>query len=120
MSVASSSRRRSQGRAEGSSRGTTKSLPRRVILHYSSLCPDQLRKQVIITRRGKPVAVLSPFDLEADPKVEEPPLRPFEEAWEKLEEALERSQPAFSSWQEALASSRGRKSSPARSRSKAS
>lgn len=77
-------------------------------------------EQVIITRRGKPVAVLSPFDLEADPKVEEPPLRPFEEAWEKLEEALERSQPAFSSWQEALASSRGRKSSPARSRSKAS
>lgn len=77
-------------------------------------------EQVIITRRGKPVAVLSPFALEADPQVEEPPLRPFEEAWEEIEQVLERSQPAFSSWKEALASSRARPSSPARSKSKAS
>jgi prevent-host-death family protein len=77
-------------------------------------------EQVIITRRGKPVAVLSPFDLEADPKVEEPPLRPFAEAWAQIEEVLEQSQPAFSSWKEALAYSRARKSSQARSRSKSS
>lgn len=77
-------------------------------------------EQVIITRRGKPVAVLSPFDLEADPKVEEPSLRPFEEAWAQIEEVLERSQPAFSNWKEALAASRARPSSHARSRSKSS
>jgi len=63
----------------------------------------QAGEQVIVTKRGRPIAIISPFE-----EVEELKLKPFEEAWREIEEALERSEPAFDSWEEALAASRGR------------
>jgi antitoxin (DNA-binding transcriptional repressor) of toxin-antitoxin stability system len=60
---------------------------------------------VIITRRGKPVAVLSPFALEEEQYVPIP-LRPFEEAWAEIEAVLQESEPAFPDVEEALAHSR--------------
>jgi len=63
----------------------------------------QAGEQVIVTKRGRPIAIISPFA-----EVEELKLKPFEEAWREIEEALEQSEPAFDSWEEALAASRGR------------
>ena len=63
-------------------------------------------ERIVITRRGKPVAVLSPFTLEASP--EEESLRPYQEAWAEIESALSHSKPAFSHWEEALDRSRRR------------
>ncbi len=53
-----------------------------------------------LTHRGKPVAVIIPFlskeeSLSAD-------LRPFDEAWEDIERTLEKTEPPFDSWKEAI------------------
>ncbi len=73
-------------------------------------------EQVIITRRGKPVAVLSPFPLEVEEEPSVPiPLRPFAEAWAEIEAALRESEPAFSDVEEALARTRRRPRSKATS-----
>jgi prevent-host-death family protein len=51
-----------------------------------------------LTHRGKPVAVINPLSgkesLSAD-------LRSFEEAWQDIERALEKTKPPFKSWKEA-------------------
>jgi len=71
---------------------------------------------VIITKRGKPVAVLSPFPLEeAEATI---PLRPFEEAWAEIEAVLEESEPAFPTVEEALAHTRSRSRSRPKAKAK--
>jgi prevent-host-death family protein len=60
--------------------------------------------KVVLTRRGKPVAVLlSVADSEADRR-----LPPYEEAWAEIEMALAASEPEFPSLEEAMSRSRGR------------
>lgn len=58
-----------------------------------------------ITYRGRPVALLVPLkggELE-------PSIRPYEEAWADIMEALEASDPYYPDWGEAIRESRGRK-----------
>jgi len=52
-----------------------------------------------LTHRGKPVAVISPF-LSKEERFS-PGLRSFDEAWEDIERALEKTKPPFKSWKEA-------------------
>jgi len=62
--------------------------------------------RVVITRRGKPVAVLSPV---TDPVGREPVLlRPADEAWEDIAAQLKATRPRFTTWQEAMQWSRRR------------
>ena len=42
-------------------------------------------ERFVITRRGKPVAVLAPFTPRDEPRA---PARPFAEAWEEIESVL--------------------------------
>jgi prevent-host-death family protein len=51
-----------------------------------------------LTHRGKPVAVISPLSEEESLSAD---LRSFDEAWEDIERALEKSKPPFKSWKEA-------------------
>jgi prevent-host-death family protein len=60
--------------------------------------------RVVLTRRGKPVAILVPVT-ETE---EEPSLLPFEEAWAEIEEALARSEPELPTLEEAMSHTRGR------------
>lgn len=61
--------------------------------------------KVVVTRRGKPLAVIMPYqELQPDDEV----LRPLPEAWSEITEALRRHPPRFRSWQEALRWSRRR------------
>ena len=62
-------------------------------------------ERFVITRRGKPVAVLAPF---TPPKEPARPVRPFAEAWEEIESALLSSEPAFATLEEALGHTRQR------------
>ena len=62
-------------------------------------------ERFVITKRGKPVAVLAPFAARDEPRQ---PVRPFAEAWEEIESALLESDPAFATVEEALAHSRQR------------
>jgi len=52
-----------------------------------------------LTYRGKPVAIIAP-STEKEKKILEG-LRSFDEAWKDIEDALERTEPAFKGWQEA-------------------
>ena len=52
-----------------------------------------------LTYRGKPVAIIAP-STEKEKKILEG-LRSFGEAWKDIEDALERTEPAFKGWQEA-------------------
>lgn len=56
--------------------------------------------KVLVTMRGKPVAVISHPDLQKR-KSEEPMLRPLDEAWKDIEETLDKTKPFFTSWREA-------------------
>lgn len=60
--------------------------------------------RVVLTRRGKPVAILVPVT-ETE---EEPSLPSFEEAWAEIDEALARSEPEFPTLEEAMSHTRGR------------
>ena len=51
-----------------------------------------------LTHRGKLVAVISPLSEEESLSAD---LRSFDEAWEDIERALEKSKPPFKSWKEA-------------------
>lgn len=63
-------------------------------------------RRVLITRRGKPVAVLAPV---AETSTREAPgLRPFSEAWADIEAQLKATTPPFPTWKEALRWSRRR------------
>ncbi len=52
-----------------------------------------------LTHRGKTVAVINPSLSEE--KSFSPDLRSFDEAWEDIERALEKTEPPFKSWKEA-------------------
>ena len=62
-------------------------------------------ERFVITKRGKPVAVLAPFAPRDEPRQ---PVRPFAEAWEEIESVLLNSAPAFATLEEALGHSRQR------------
>ena len=53
-------------------------------------------EKVLVTRRGKPFAYISPFT------DDEFALKPFEQAWKDIEKTLERTEPHFKSWREAM------------------
>jgi prevent-host-death family protein len=61
-------------------------------------------RRVIITRRGRPVAVLIP----AVPPADEAAEMSYEDAWQDIEDALSRSQPQDRSWRRAMDRSRRR------------
>jgi prevent-host-death family protein len=56
-------------------------------------------EKVLITKRGKPCAVLSPLE---DGQLRTLDLRPFEEAWRDIEQSLRNTRPHYKTWQEAL------------------
>lgn len=60
--------------------------------------------RVLLTRRGRPVAILMPVDDQESDRA----LPPFEQAWEEIEQALASSEAEFSSLEEAMSHSRGR------------
>jgi prevent-host-death family protein len=62
--------------------------------------------RVLITRRGKPVAILSPATEAASHREEG--LRPLSEAWPAIEARLRATAPPFPTWREALRWSRRR------------
>ena len=74
-------------------------------------------ERVIITKRGKPVAVLSPFPAEGEEALPIS-LRPFAEAWAEIERALEESEPAFPTVEEAPAHTRSRSRSRPQAKAK--
>jgi antitoxin (DNA-binding transcriptional repressor) of toxin-antitoxin stability system len=53
-------------------------------------------ERVLVTRRGKPFACISPF---TDDEFE---LKPFQQVWKDIEKTLERTEPDFKSWREAM------------------
>ena len=59
-----------------------------------------------LTHRGKPVAVIAPSLSEVE--VISSNLRSFDEAWEDIERALEKTKPPFKSWKEATGWARNR------------
>jgi len=61
-------------------------------------------ERVMLTRRGKTVAVLVPVDF---PTVEDEVL-PYDEAWQMIEDALAASEPEYASLEEAMSRSRRR------------
>lgn len=63
-------------------------------------------RRVLITRRGKPVAVLAPVGETLTREVSA--LRPFSEAWADIETQLKATTPPFRTWKEALRWSRRR------------
>ncbi len=71
--------------------------PRQILMQASS------GEQIAVTFRGKPVALLVPFEEGGELKV-----RPYEDAWAEIEAVLEKSPPAYSSPDEALKASRRR------------
>jgi len=59
-----------------------------------------------LTHRGKPVAVIAPSLSEVE--IISSNLRSFDEAWEDIERALEKTKPPFKSWKEATGWARNR------------
>ena len=59
-----------------------------------------------LTHRGKPVAVINPSLSEEESF--SPDLRSFDEAWEDIERALEKTKPPFKNWKEATGWARNR------------
>lgn len=62
-------------------------------------------KKIAITYRGKPIAIVAPFE-SAIVEEESRPLRSIEEAWQDIEAQLSRTEPAFPGWKEAISYSR--------------
>jgi prevent-host-death family protein len=60
----------------------------------------------IVTYRGKPVALVLPF---SDQNVGELQPRPYDEAWADIENTINESEAAYSSWDEAISESRKRR-----------
>ena len=57
-------------------------------------------EKITITYRGRPIALIMPSS-EKEPDILKE-LRSFEEAWRDIEATLERAEPQFRSWQEAM------------------
>lgn len=62
-------------------------------------------EKVLIMKRGKPWAVLSPVKAE---ELKPFGLREYEEAWEDIEKALKTSRPRYRTWEEAIRRTRWR------------
>jgi prevent-host-death family protein len=62
-------------------------------------------ERVMVTLRGKPFALISPVTAES---LKEVSLRPFEEAWRDIEEALKKTRPRFKNVKEAMTWTRKR------------
>ncbi|MBI2997243.1 MAG: type II toxin-antitoxin system prevent-host-death family antitoxin [Deltaproteobacteria bacterium] len=62
-------------------------------------------EKVLIMKRGKPWAVLSPVKAE---ELRPLGLREYEEAWEDIEKALKTSRPRYRTWEEAIRRTRWR------------
>ncbi len=60
--------------------------------------------RVAVTFRGKPVAVLAPFE-----EIGEVRVRPFEESWKEIEAALRAGRPRYPTVDRALSRSRRRR-----------
>ena len=56
-------------------------------------------EHLTVTFRGKPVAIIAQPSMEETSTVEE--LRSFDEAWEDIEQTLEKAKPEFTGWMEA-------------------
>ena len=61
----------------------------------------KLGERLTVTYRGKPVAVILPPPADGRALLKE--LRPFEQAWQEIEEALQKTEPEFKNWREAMA-----------------
>ena len=55
--------------------------------------------KILITKRGKPCALLSPVEEGQLPALD---LRPFEEAWADIEKSLKGTRPYYQTWKEAM------------------
>jgi prevent-host-death family protein len=62
--------------------------------------------RVLVTRRGRLVAAISPAKDEGQTRLLT--LRPFREAWADIEHRLKMTKPVFSSWRKAIGWSRRR------------
>jgi prevent-host-death family protein len=62
-------------------------------------------QRVLITRRGKPLAVLSPA---AGAELKPAGLRDYKDAWKDIERDLRAKSPRFKTWKEALRETRWR------------
>lgn len=60
--------------------------------------------RIAVTFRGKPVAILVPFE-----EIGEVRVRPFEESWKEIEAALSASRPRYTTVEDALSRSRRRR-----------
>lgn len=62
-------------------------------------------ERVLITKRGKPYALISPVQKE---QLVPQDLRPYEAAWEEIEKTLKTTRPRHKTWEEAVRWSRRR------------
>lgn len=62
-------------------------------------------EKILITKNGKPHALLSPV---AEEQARDLGVRPFEEAWADIERSLRATRPRFKTWQEAMRWTRAR------------
>ena len=57
-------------------------------------------ERLTVTYRGRPVAVILPPGAGGDDRSED--LRPFEQAWREIEASLQKTEPKFKNWREAM------------------
>lgn len=57
-------------------------------------------ERLTVTYRGRPVAVIVPPPAGGVDRSED--LRPFEQAWQEIEGSLEKTEPQFKTWREAM------------------
>lgn len=62
-------------------------------------------EKVLVTKRGKPCALLSPVEKDRSLSAE---LRPYHEAWEDIQKTLRTTKPRHKTWEEAIKWSRRR------------
>ncbi len=62
-------------------------------------------QRVLITKHGKPYAVLSPV---YQAQLDDSDIRSFEEAWADIEQSLRTTRPQLKTWQEAMQWTRSR------------
>jgi prevent-host-death family protein len=62
-------------------------------------------QRLLITKRGKPLAVISPF---GGAELKPAGLRDYKDAWKDIERELGAKNPRFKTWQEAMRESRWR------------
>jgi prevent-host-death family protein len=62
-------------------------------------------EKVLVTKRGKPCALISPVGEEQSSTME---LRPYENAWEDIQKTLRNTKPRHKTWEDAIRWSRRR------------